>query len=80
MEIKIEKSWKKVLKEYFEIKEFKNLTNFVREEYLNKIIYLKPNNIFNAFDKTPFKNVKVVIIGQDPYYGPGQSHGLCFSV
>ncbi|XLQ20586.1 MAG: uracil-DNA glycosylase [Candidatus Moraniibacteriota bacterium] len=80
MEVKIEKSWKKVLGEYFETDLFKELSDFVREEFLNKTIYPKPKNVFNAFEKTPFEQVKVVILGQDPYHGPGQAHGLCFSV
>jgi uracil-DNA glycosylase len=80
MEVKIEKSWKKVLKYYFETNEFKRLTDFVRNEYLHKTIYPKPENVFNAFNKTSFDKIKVVIVGQDPYHGPGQAHGFCFSV
>jgi len=80
MEVKIEKSWRRVLNEYFETEQWKQLADFVREEYVIKTIYPKPENVFNAFNKTPFDNVKVVIIGQDPYHNPGQAHGLCFSV
>ena len=80
MNVKIEKSWKKVLKTYIETKEFQDLANFVREEYLTKTIYPSPKNVFDAFNSTPFDKVKVVIIGQDPYHNPGQAHGLCFSV
>ncbi len=80
MNVKIEKSWKKVLQPYFETCEWKQLSDFVRDEYLNKTVYPQPKNVFNAFNSTPFNKVKVVIIGQDPYHNPGQAHGLCFSV
>jgi len=80
MNVKIEKSWKKVLAPEFEKEYFKNLTKFVRQEYLSKTIYPKPENIFQAFNLSPFDKVRVVIIGQDPYHGPNQAHGLCFSV
>lgn len=80
MDVKIEDSWKKILDEYFGRDEFKTLADFVREEYQNKTIYPKPADIFRAFELTPFDQVKVVILGQDPYHGPGQAHGLCFSV
>jgi len=80
MEVKIEKSWKKILGDFFGTSIFKELTDFVREEYKNKIIYPKPGDVFKAFELTPFDKVKVVILGQDPYHGPGQAHGLCFSV
>jgi uracil-DNA glycosylase len=80
MDVKIEKSWKKVLEPYFETDSFKQLTDFVRNEYLTKTVYPAPKNVFNAFNSTPFDKVKVVIIGQDPYHNPGQAHGLCFSV
>lgn len=56
------------------------LRNFLKEEYKTKTIYPNMHNIFNALKYTPFENVKAVIIGQDPYHGPGQAHGLCFSV
>ena len=81
MDVKIEQSWKDVLSGEFEKEYFKNLTDFVRNEYMSgKTIYPKPQNIFNAFNLCPLSNVKVVIIGQDPYHEPGQAHGLCFSV
>jgi len=80
MNVQIEPSWNKVLKEEFEKSYFKNLTNFVREEYTSKTVYPEPENIFKAFDLCPFDNVKVVMLGQDPYHNPHQAHGLCFSV
>ena len=80
MDVKIESSWKNVLKDEFEKPYFKNLTDFVKSEYLSQIIYPPGNKIFAAFDQTPFEKVKVVIIGQDPYHGPNQANGLCFSV
>jgi uracil-DNA glycosylase len=80
MDVKIEESWKKQLQEEFEKPYFKQLTDFVRSEYASQVIYPPAKLIFNAFDKCPFGNVKVVILGQDPYHGPGQAHGLCFSV
>jgi len=80
MDVKIEESWKKQLQEEFEKPYFKQLTEFVRSEYASRIIYPPAKLIFNAFDKCPFNRVKVVILGQDPYHGPKQAHGLCFSV
>lgn len=81
MDVKIEQSWKDVLSGEFEKEYFRKLTDFVRGEYKSgKIIYPKPQNIFNAFNLCPLSDVKVVIIGQDPYHEPGQAHGLCFSV
>lgn len=80
MEIKLEASWKSVLREEFNKPYFKELAAFVRSEYLTKAIYPPPKQIFAAFDETPFARVKVVILGQDPYHGPGQAHGLSFSV
>lgn len=79
-DINIEASWKDALKDYFATKEFKDLTEFVRTEYLSKKIYPTPQNVFKAFELTPFNNVKVVILGQDPYHGAGQAEGLSFSV
>lgn len=79
-DVAIEPEWKEVLKEYFESDNFKNLTDFIREEYKTKAVYPKPNDIFRAFWHTPFSKVKVVILGQDPYHGIGQAHGLSFSV
>lgn len=81
MNVKIEESWKQALMPEFEKEYFKSVTDFVRSEYLTGIkVYPAPQNIFNAFNLTPLDNVKVVIIGQDPYHEPGQAHGLCFSV
>ena len=80
MDVKIEQSWKEHLASEFEKDYFRTLTDFVRQEYATRTIYPKGNRIFNAFDKTPFYRVKVVILGQDPYHEPGQAHGLCFSV
>ena len=81
MDVKIEESWKNALAAEFEKDYFKQLTDFVRSEYMSgKTIYPEPKNIFNAFNLCPLNNVKVVIIGQDPYHEPGQAHGLCFSV
>jgi Uracil DNA glycosylase len=80
MEVRIDNSWKKRLQEEFDQPYFKQLTDFVRYAYQHSIVYPAPKNIFNAFDRTPFDKVKVVIIGQDPYHGPNQAHGLCFSV
>lgn len=81
MDVKIEQSWKDVLSGEFEKEYFRKLTDFVRGEYKSgKTIYPKPQNIFNAFNLCPLSDVKVVIIGQDPYHEPGQAHGLCFSV
>ena len=80
MEVRIEESWKQVLKEEFEKDYFKNLTDFVRNEYKNQQIFPPPSKIFNAFDLCPFDETKVVILGQDPYHDINQAHGLCFSV
>ena len=80
MDVKIEQSWKTRLQNEFEKEYFINLTNFVKKEYNSFTVYPPGKLIFNAFDKCPFENTKVVILGQDPYHGPGQAHGLCFSV
>ncbi len=80
MEVSIEKSWKNELKDEFETDYFKNLSEKVREAYLSRTVYPPPKLVFNAFNLCPFDKVEVVIIGQDPYHGPGQAHGLCFSV
>lgn len=80
MNVQIEDSWKTRLQPEFEKDYFYTLTNFVREEYGKCTIYPPGKLIFNAFNLCPFDKVKVVIIGQDPYHGPGQAHGLCFSV
>ncbi|RAJ88228.1 uracil-DNA glycosylase [Chitinophaga dinghuensis] len=81
MDVKIESSWKDALKDEFQKSYFEQIVMFLKHERaLGKTIYPGGNEIFNAFDKTPFDKVKVVILGQDPYHGPGQAHGLCFSV
>lgn len=80
MEVKIEPSWKKVLGVEFDKDYFKQLTTFVKSEYLSGTVYPPPKFIFRAFDLTPFDEVKVVILGQDPYHGAGQANGLCFAV
>ncbi len=80
MDVRIEESWKEQLKDEFEKPYFKSLITFVKDEYQEHTIYPPGKLIFNAFDLCPFDQVKVVIIGQDPYHGPGQAHGLCFSV
>ena len=80
MDVHIESSWKEKLTSEFEKPYFGALTDFVREEYLTATIYPPPKEIFAAFDLCPFDGVRVVILGQDPYHGPGQAHGLCFSV
>ena len=76
----IEESWGNILQEEFEAPYFSELKQFLREEKKSQTIYPPGNLIFNAFNQTPFNRVKVVILGQDPYHGPGQAHGLCFSV
>jgi len=78
--VQIEDSWFQILKDEFEKHYFISLTNKLRQLYREKEIFPHPSNIFNAYNSTPFDKVKVVIIGQDPYHGPGQAHGLCFSV
>jgi uracil-DNA glycosylase len=80
MKVKIEESWSAVLSEEFDKPYFKALTEFVRSEYQSKTIYPEGKDIFSAFDHCPMDQVKVVILGQDPYHGPGQAHGLAFSV
>jgi len=79
-EVKIEPSWKEKLAEEFEKPYFQQLAAFVREEYQKYTIYPPGGRIFNAFDSCPFDQVKVVILGQDPYHGPKQANGLAFSV
>lgn len=80
MNVKIEESWQNVLQDEFEKPYFKNLVSFVKDEYTTQKVYPGGNQIFNAFQKCPFDKVKVVILGQDPYHGPNQAHGLAFSV
>jgi len=80
MDVRIESSWKSRFREEFEKEYFVGLTEFVKEEYRTRTIFPPGALIFNAFNLCPFDRIKVVIIGQDPYHGPGQAHGLCFSV
>lgn len=77
---KIEDSWKQVLSDQFEASYFTQLKEFLLAEKLNYVVYPPGPQIFAAFDLTPFEKVKVIILGQDPYHGPRQAHGLCFSV
>lgn len=80
-DIKMEESWKRQLSDQFSAPYMQELRAFLKEEIKSgKTIYPKPSEWFAAFDATPFKKVKVVILGQDPYHGPGQAHGLAFSV
>jgi uracil-DNA glycosylase len=80
MEVKIDASWKKHLNTEFKAPYFKELTEFVKKEYVSEMVYPPPKYIFHAFDLCPFDKVKVVILGQDPYHGKGQANGLCFAV
>lgn len=80
MHVKIHPSWLEPLKEQWDAPYFVKLTRTVRERYAATRVYPSPSRIFAAFDECPFDKVKVVIIGQDPYHGPGQANGLCFSV
>lgn len=80
MDVKIHDTWKKHLLGEFHKEYFKNLTDFVKEEYKSAIVYPPGQYIFHALNATPFDQVKVVILGQDPYHGPKQAHGLSFSV
>jgi len=79
-QVKIHPSWLKVLEQEFSKEYFEKLVTFVRHEYASTVIYPEGKNIFRAFERCPFDRVKVVILGQDPYHGPGQANGLCFSV
>ncbi|MFZ4648520.1 MAG: uracil-DNA glycosylase [Patescibacteria group bacterium] len=78
--VNIEPEWKEALNDLLTSEKFLSLANFVRKEYLIKRVFPKPEDIFKAFWLTPFSKVKVVILGQDPYHGEHQAHGLCFSV
>ncbi|WP_108425521.1 uracil-DNA glycosylase [Flagellimonas amoyensis] len=80
MDVAIEPSWKTHLHQEFEKPYFQQLTHFVKQEYQQHTCYPKGKDIFAAFDHCPFQETKVVIIGQDPYHGPDQANGLCFSV
>lgn len=80
MEIKIDPSWKIALNQVFGQRFFESLFAFVKDEYATTKVFPPPKEIFNAFNHCPINSVKVVILGQDPYHGPGQAHGLAFSV
>lgn len=80
MEVKIENSWKELLRDEFSKAYFASLAAFVKQEYQSKTVYPKGSHIFNAFTLCPVPQTRVVILGQDPYHGPGQAHGLSFSV
>lgn len=80
MNIKLEQSWKNLLSAEFDKEYFIKLTDFVRNEYAQSTVYPPAKLIFNALDSTPVDKVKVVVLGQDPYHGPSQAHGLSFSV
>ncbi len=81
MDVQIESSWKEKLKPEFSKPYFQQIVAFLKTEKLQKKVMYPPGNlIFNAFTQTPFEQVKVVILGQDPYHNPGQAHGLSFSV
>lgn len=78
--VNIGNDWDNLLAEEFEKEYYLSLRSFLREEYFSKRIYPNMHDIFNALKYTPYRNTRVVILGQDPYHGPGQAHGLCFSV
>ena len=80
MNVRIEDSWRRVLQSEFDKPYFELLTMFVRQQYATRQCFPPARLIFNAFDSCPFDQVRVVIIGQDPYHDVGQAHGLCFSV
>lgn len=80
MKHKLINNWDELLKDEFDKEYYINLHNFLSNEYKSKVIYPDKNNIFNALNYTDYKDVKVVILGQDPYHGPNQAHGLSFSV
>lgn len=80
MNVTIHPSWKVQMQPEFDAPYFTKLASFVKEEFSKNTCYPRGRDIFSAFDHSPFEQTKVVIIGQDPYHGPGQAHGLCFSV
>lgn len=80
MSVRIESTWKEQLNDEWQKDYFVKLTDFVRQQYSRSTVYPPGGKIFAAFDACPFDKVKVVILGQDPYHGPGQANGLCFSV
>jgi uracil-DNA glycosylase len=80
MNVKIAADWKAIIGDEFQKEYFKDLVEFVKNEYATQLIYPPGKEIFAAFDACPLDQLKVVILGQDPYHGPGQANGLCFSV
>ena len=80
MKTKIGNDWNGVLKDEFEKEYFEKLTDFVKTEYKSEVCFPPVKDIFNAFEMCSFSNTKIVILGQDPYHGKGQAHGLSFSV
>ena len=80
MNVRIDTTWKSALPDQWDQPYFEQLTEFVRSQYATRTVYPPGSRIFAAFDTTPFDAVRVVILGQDPYHGPGQANGLCFSV
>ena len=80
VDVRIAEDWKEILKDEFSQPYFEELVSFVKSEYSGGVVYPAGKNIFRAFDRCPLDKLKVVIIGQDPYHGPGQANGLCFSV
>src|SRR5688572_23549398 len=78
--IQLEEGWKKLLEKEFHEPYFQQLRNFLVEERKSHQVYPKGGHIFRAFEETPYQNLKVILIGQDPYHGPGQAEGLSFSV
>ena len=79
-DVRIAEDWKEILQKEFSEPYFEELISFVKDEYSRGVVYPAGRNIFRAFDRCPVDKLKVVIIGQDPYHGPGQANGLCFSV
>src|SRR5919112_951206 len=80
MEVKIDPSWRDALTGEFDKEYFVKLTEYIKKRYKEAVVYPPPGKIFEAFNLCPFDKVKVVILGQDPYHGPNQAHGLSFSV
>lgn len=78
--VRINNDWDLILKDLFKSELYQNIREFLKQEYSHYVIYPEMNDIFNAFKYTPYSSVKAVILGQDPYHGAGQAHGLCFSV
>ena len=78
--VNIGNDWDRILEGEFEKEYYLKLREFLKKEYASRVIYPSMYDIFNALKTTPYENVKVVILGQDPYHGPGQAHGMCFSV